>query len=109
MSAPASRRGFLRGLTTLPLIGGGVALIGAPSAVAEPVTVNLLTNYETWLQQELLATARAARGDARGSIATCYTPAWEWHMRMLDRNEGPATRAALVMASVGCDWREGGR
>ena len=27
MSAPADRRGFLRGLATLPLIGGSVALI----------------------------------------------------------------------------------
>ena len=43
--APASRRGFLRGLTTLPLIGGGVALIGAPSAVAEPVTRSMLETY----------------------------------------------------------------
>lgn len=31
MSGPASRRGFLRGLTTLPLIGGGVTLIGRPA------------------------------------------------------------------------------
>ncbi|UGB25573.1 hypothetical protein LPC10_22220 [Methylorubrum sp. B1-46] len=34
--APASRRGFLRGLTTLPLIGGGVTLIGSASAANVP-------------------------------------------------------------------------
>lgn len=46
---PSSRRGFLRGLTRLPLIGGGVALIGAPTAVAEPLTPALLDSYEAWL------------------------------------------------------------
>jgi len=30
------RRGFLRALAGLPLIGGGVTLVGAPTAVAEP-------------------------------------------------------------------------
>ncbi len=34
---PSSRRGFLRALTTLPLIGGGIPLIDAPSAVAAPL------------------------------------------------------------------------
>lgn len=34
----SSRRGSLRGLTSLPLIGGGVSLIGRPTAVAEPLT-----------------------------------------------------------------------
>lgn len=32
MNAPSDRRGFLRGLVSLPLIGGGVALIGRPAA-----------------------------------------------------------------------------
>ncbi len=40
------RRGFLRGLVTLPLIGGGVTLIGNPTAAAEPVTKELLVNYQ---------------------------------------------------------------
>jgi hypothetical protein len=46
------RRGFLRGLVTLPLIGGGVSLIGAPSAVAEPITPALLAAYRRWLEME---------------------------------------------------------
>ncbi|KQP53653.1 hypothetical protein ASF39_19920 [Methylobacterium sp. Leaf108] len=49
---PASRRGFPRGLTTLPLIGGSVALIVAPSAVAAPITDDLLDSYDAWLEYE---------------------------------------------------------
>lgn len=37
VDGPSSgRRGFLRGLVTLPLIGGGVTLIGNPTAAAVP-------------------------------------------------------------------------
>ena len=46
------RRAFLRGLTTLPLIGGAIELIGQPSAVAEPVTLGLMQNYNMWLWHE---------------------------------------------------------
>ena len=46
------RRGFLRGLVTLPLIGGGVSLIGAPTAFAEPVTSGLIDAYARWLELE---------------------------------------------------------
>ena len=42
MSDPLARRGFLRGLAHLLLIGGGVTLIGNPTAAAEPVTEELL-------------------------------------------------------------------
>jgi hypothetical protein len=52
ISSILPRRGFLRGLVTLPLIGGGLSLIGAPSAVAEPVTPALLAAYRRWLQME---------------------------------------------------------
>ena len=46
------RRSFLRGLATLPLIGGSVALIGQPTAAAIPVTEGLLDSYEQWLDLE---------------------------------------------------------
>lgn len=52
MSALENRRGFLCGLASLPLIGGGVALIGKPTAAAVPVTRTLLDSYETWLDSE---------------------------------------------------------
>lgn len=101
-----NRRGFLRGLTTLPLIGGGVTLIGAPTAVASPVTTELLTNYETWLNIEAARVASERDRNASGTITTFYTPAWHWHDadRELAR---PSSRAALVLAAVGCDWRAG--
>ena len=38
----ADRRTCLRGLASLPLIGGGVALIGNPTAAAVPITGPLL-------------------------------------------------------------------
>jgi hypothetical protein len=34
---PTTGRRFLHGLTTLPLVGGGVTLIGQPTAAAVPV------------------------------------------------------------------------
>ncbi|MDP4006923.1 hypothetical protein [Methylobacterium sp. NEAU K] len=62
MTGPASRRGFLRGLTALPLIGGGVTLIGAPSAVAEPITPRLLREYHDWLMFERSCLTREIEG-----------------------------------------------
>jgi hypothetical protein len=44
-----ARRGFLRGLTTLPLIGGGVTLIANPTRAAEPINDQLLDTYEKCL------------------------------------------------------------
>ena len=40
------RRSFLRGLVTLPLIGGAVTLIGDPTGPALPVTPDLLDGYD---------------------------------------------------------------
>lgn len=47
----SSRRGFLRGLTTLPLIGG-VTLIGSPAKADVPTTDELLDSYDEWLFYE---------------------------------------------------------
>jgi hypothetical protein len=38
----SDRRNFLRGLATLPLIGGSVAILGKPTAAAVTVTPDLL-------------------------------------------------------------------
>ena len=119
----APRRAFLRQLVTLPLIGGGVSLIGQPTAVAEPVTMQLLEAYKTWLGLErrflvhqmaddpvfirnyqncFPADAdRKTRGDHIGSF--------EWYVgNSSSRHHDPApyTRAALVLSAVGCDWRD---
>jgi len=47
-----ARRGFLRSLVSLPMLGGGVALIGAPHAVAEPITTGLMDAYRRFLTME---------------------------------------------------------
>src|SRR5215203_3733402 len=52
IKALLQRRGFLRGLVSLPLIGGGVTLIGSPTAAAVPVTKELLDSYDAWLFYE---------------------------------------------------------
>lgn len=112
---PATRRGFLRALTALPMIGGGVALIGSPEAVAEPVTKDLLIGYSDWLLLErriLLhemfpdpAERRFARDAHSGRnrkieefhLGPGYPISWQ-SLPM------PSTRAALVLSAVGCDW-----
>jgi hypothetical protein len=71
MSAPASRRGFLRGLTTLPLIGGGLVASGLPTtAQAEPgpqpnpdAALIALDQECSFLAEELEA-VRKIKGDA---------------------------------------------
>ena len=42
----SDRRAFLASLAALPMLGGGVRLIGRPTAAAVPVTDGLLRNYE---------------------------------------------------------------
>lgn len=120
MTAPASRRGFLRGLTTLPLIGGGVALIGAPSAVAEPVTRSMLETYSEWLRiernlvcNELYPIMDPAIRRLAASPVRYDDPLHRFFIPEAPlswRDMPPAsTRAALVLSAVGCGWREDGR
>jgi hypothetical protein len=56
--AEMPRRGFLAQLVKLPLIGGGLSLIGQPQAVAEPVTPGLLEAYRSWLVMEFFLPSR---------------------------------------------------
>ena len=107
MTGPASRRGFLRGLTTLPLIGGGVALVGAPFAVAEPVTAGMLATYSCWLHYERIALMYASVGAAAGTFVPELNPASHWHFphpfdwEVIGRLA--QWRAPLVLATVGCE------
>lgn len=129
MTAPANRRGFLRGLTTLPLIGGSVALVGVPTAVAVPNTQELLDSYDAWLEMErrflrweryrshedgLNTHLECVWYDPRSGRKFDYVPldnlGASYHMSD-DSNAmpQPSSRAALVLSAVGCEWREGGR
>ncbi len=114
-----ARRGFLRGLVTLPLIGGGVTLIGNPAASAEPITMELLTNYNQWLfyERRLLLIEmfpdREQRAWAEALVPHGSRGADRFHFPAYEQGgwEGvpqPSTRAALVLSSVGCDWRREG-
>lgn len=120
---PASRRGFLWGLTTLPLIGGSVALIGAPSAVAGTSSRECVDSYLAWLHYEQRAVHDAHYGGPSATIngkphrlvpmdnagAGFHFPGRltdGWWERV--GAEGIA-RAPVVLAAAGCDWREGGR
>jgi hypothetical protein len=116
----ADRRGFLRQLVTLPLVGGSLTLAGRPLAVAEPVSLSLLENYNQWLWGEHCRCAReiermTGNRDVRFSnrdvrfthmpnagSAFHSLPDWTWNP-----SAAPAsTRAALVLSAVGCDWRQ---
>jgi hypothetical protein len=122
MVAPMQRRGFLRGLVSLPLIGGGVTLIGSPTAVAEPCSLSLLDRYTDWLAVEygealIERCALAPSKSHSNSLAIMkFRREWVQDNRALnprqDRFESapaalPSTRAALVLSAVGCNWREG--
>ena len=102
-----NRRGFLSGLTRLPLIDGAVKLVGVPSAVAEPVTLRLLSEYETWLGLEHHRVARELRPGAESAGWNLYGSAFAWH-RVQHRTDPPSTRAALVLSAVGCEWKRDG-
>lgn len=116
-----SRRGFLRNLASLPLIGGGLTLIGSPTAAAVPVTPDLLDSYDAWLHFErrwLQFERFGAKGTERDKLADgwvflnertgraysdmvrCANGGGHYH-----GNVAPAsTRAAVVLSAVGCGW-----
>jgi hypothetical protein len=108
-----ARRGFLRQLAGLPLIGGGVTLLGNPTGAAEPVTEQLLDAYSEWLfyERRLLCVERYPGIRHPDGFIPANTGASDYHFplgpeRWQDRPM-PSTRAAVVLASVGCRWKEG--
>ena len=119
---PMPRRSFLSGLASLPLIGGSVALLGRPSGVAAPVTLDLMDAYKTWLdlEQRLIAAEIADHPTNVASYAgMTRTERFDFIERFVHMNNGAAKfhrydgtdpasgRAALVLSAVGCDWRDG--
>ena len=128
MIEPANRRGFLSGLLSLPLIGGGVTLIGKPSAVAEPLSLDLMKTYVGWLGREfgrahddlllMLPPDQQCYGGRPHPLfappspiagtVLCNWPAAP-NAAALVVASPPATRAALVLSTIGVKWREGGR
>ena len=133
MSRPADRRGFLRGLVSLPLIGGGVTLIGQPTAAAAPVTEALMRRYVSflsWDHRNALAELERMKIEkknvewaTRGRTTYPDYPAQAVadvlerpHLYWWPQDEGveaavagspPQARAAVVLAAIGADWRGG--
>ena len=103
MSGPASRRGFLRGLTTLPLIGGSVTLIGSPTAAAVPVTGGVVATYLAWLHFEQRYVAWGA--NCRDYVPL-INPGAVFHQRNREHPNDAARaaiqRAPIVLAAAGC-------
>ena len=103
MTTPASRRGFLSGLATLPLIGGSVALIGSPTAAAAPVTGGTIATYIAWLDAERRYVQWAVNG--KGFIP-CLNPGHAFHGwggQSAYAVAGEAIRRApVILAAAGC-------
>ena len=113
----SDRRGFLRQLCALPLIGGGVTLIGQPTAVAAPVTLELVEQYRNWLSREhghVLIEQAMLRAPLdypdRPEVHRAYVEdrrQWVEDFKVFRipdaSNLGslPSTRAALVLSAVG--------
>jgi hypothetical protein len=111
MSNLFDRRGILRGLAALPLVGGSVTLIGQPTASAEPVTQELLLNYNQWLwaERRVLCSHLEPHGYELWRNPPGDNTAGAYHAvdkigRLLP-DKGPLDRAAIVLSAVGCDWR----
>ena len=112
------RRSFLRSLAALPLVGGGVTLIGNPTSAAVPVTLELLHGYKAWLcfEHKMLCheLAKFDLDETKRLHREFYSdhPAFEWHFQCSQPGaRGPAgwidapqpsTRAAVVLSAVGC-------
>ena len=130
IARPRSRRGFLSGLTSLPLVGGGVALIGNPTAAAEAITPKLLDAYDTWLfyERRFLRYERWGSADREdgwdrdwvlvhrsavkdgyqggGDLVRVDNPAGGFHSSDIDQ---PSARAAVALSAAGCNWKGGRR
>ena len=117
----SDRRAFLRGLASLPLIGGGVTLIGNPTAAAVPASRELLHSYASWLHferrmvfSELAGHDSRLRRELERGVggSDMKSPGDQWHFQWATPGtRGPAgwidapqpsTRAAVVLSAVGC-------
>ena len=112
----ADRRSFLRGLASLPMIGGGVTLIGNPTAAAVPVTRDLINSYKSWLFMEhrMLSYEMAGYDSALAHdierVSWAGSPGDTWHFQW--GREGarlagwleapqPSSRAAVILSAAG--------
>ncbi len=105
--AEMPRRAFLSQLAKLPLIGGGLSIIGRPKAVAEPVTPALLDAYKSWLLVEYGSLHRELHPNRKPDCGFNPNNAGGFYHWPYGAPFAPpaSTRAALVLSTVDCDWR----
>ena len=122
LARPTGRRGFMSGLAALPLIGGSVTLLGRPRAVAEPPTRQIMEAYKTWLhyEQRFLAWemadlpehvayyggTRRERFEFIDRLTLSFGTGDAARFHRTDGSSPASSRAALVLSTVGCDWRD---
>ena len=114
----SDRRTFLRGLASLPLIGGSVAILGSPGAAAMPVTNDLMQSYKSWLfmehrmvSYELAGYDRQRAHEIEDLQGFEGTPGEQWHFQWArEGTRGPAgwidapqpsARAAVILSAAG--------
>lgn len=96
------RRAFLRGLTSLPLIGGGVTLIGNPTAAAVPVTGGTALTYLAWLDFERRYVSWAL---GVGGAVPMLNPGAAFHCTERNVHAGGVhaiERGPIILAAAGC-------
>lgn len=111
MGAPSDRRGFLAGLAALPLVGGGVKILGQPTQAAVPVTDALLRRYVTFIAGEHQMALRELAERETPYLFETHRPAWHppmyWmpdvdiDMQITMEEAAPSTRAAVVLSAAG--------
>ena len=115
----SDRRDFLRGLVSLPLIGGAVNLIGNPVRADVVPSRALLERYIAWLGNEHAA---ALIEFERPGIRIIEPFAWPyyrvrapmyWYPEAPDIERDvwltrPSSRAAVVLSAAGCNWQREG-
>lgn len=100
--APHDRRGFLRGLASLPLIGGSVALLGMPTKAAIPVTKAMMADYADWLAIERQGALRELYGRSAGDVMMSSLPLFDRHRVWPDMAVAPpSTRVAVILSAAG--------
>jgi hypothetical protein len=103
-----ARRGFLRQLAGLPLIGG-VTILGKPTKAAVPVTEELKERYIAWLAHEHRGALWErevqpyphAHGRHPNTVPMYWFPEHP-DIELVVHGALPSTRAAVVLSAVGC-------
>ena len=84
-----------------------MALIGNPTKAAEPVTKQLLFEYSSFLGTERWRLAREIYGANTDAVRQEVDSTWVYgnaHNWSVDSAK-PSTRAAVMLATAGIDWR----